>query len=178
MGYYVNYEGRIEFKTSDESTIVAGLKALNFKHEMKGGGRYPKGGEDPFEDAWFAWMPKRYHEYDDLTTVDSILALLGFKVVQRDDLNGRSFLTVTYDNKTGDEDVFLNELARWAEIELEGEGEDGSRWLYETACNTLFVREQVVAYGERHPVAEGLRRTATVRQGLGAGAVHTLYEVG
>lgn len=120
MGYYITYNGTINFPAEDEPRLTKAQQDLNHRHDLKGGGRHPATG-DPYEDKWFAWMPSRYHE--DFHTVEAILERLGFEVDDRGELDHE--LYVNYDNKMGDEQTFLAELAICgAQIEIEYKGED------------------------------------------------------
>jgi hypothetical protein len=178
MGYYVTYTGTVTFQRGDEDRIVEALKGLNHLHHLKGGGRFPKEG-DPYADTWFAWVPRDYHEHDNLTTVEGILRLLGFEVTEdRDDDEGRT-LFLDYSDKVGDEEVFLNELARWGRVFVEATGEDGARWLYESEDGRLYVAEAVVRYSDdRRDVGRYLEETARAREQFGGLRASQALEVG
>lgn len=150
MGYYVTYEGEITFPSDREDEIVAALKALNHRHDLKTGGRSPRSG-DPYEDAWFSWLPSRYHEDDSLQTVEDVLRLLGFDNFYTEITGDQTTLTVTYDNKMGNEDVFLNELGKFALVDLYVTGEDGDRWRYLTKDGELLSYNGYVSYDDLSP---------------------------
>jgi hypothetical protein len=157
MGYYITAEGVVKVPVRDEAAAVAALKALNHDHGMKrgGGGR----GDDPYEVKWYSWMPPRYHENDDLRSVRHILEMLGFEVSL--DTDGvTNVYTVTYDNKTGQEDVFLNRLAEFAHIVIEVKGEDGAmwRWVNTSVGHPLMEQQGVVQWVDHRTVDESLEQ--------------------
>lgn len=152
MGYYVTYRGPITWtdKVSEE-TLVNALKALNHQHELKTGGRHPKTG-DPYEDSWFAWMPNRYHEDASLTTVKSILELLGLEVQEYKSKN-MTQLMINYDNKIGAEEIFFATLAKFGvDVSISAEGEDGDKWQYMTIDNELMEQQAEVSWGPPIPL--------------------------
>lgn len=150
MGYYVTYEGEITFPSDREDEIVAALKALNHRHDLKTGGRSPRSG-DPYEDYWFSWMDSRYHEDDSLQTVEDVLRLLGFDNFYTEITGDQTTLTVTYDNKMGSEDVFLNEISKFGEVDLYVTGEDGDKWRYLTKDGELLSYNGYVSYDDLAP---------------------------
>jgi hypothetical protein len=162
MGYYVTAHGTVILPRSLEGDAVNAVRMLNYQHEMKRGRRSPKTG-DPFADHWFAWMPERYHEDPNLRTVGDILEMVGFEV-QAHRNAGLNVYTVTYDNKTGQEEVFLNVLADYAQVEIEAVGEDGERWKWVNvkAGAPLEYHTATITYGRYASVSqmvESERRT-------------------
>jgi len=147
----------VKGRVRDEAGGVAALKALNHDHGMKRGG----GGssDDPYENKWYSWMPPRYHENDDLRSVRHILEMLGFEVgaTRKADTN---VYTVTYDNKSGQEDVFLNRLAEFAHIVIEVKGEDGAmwRWVNTSVGHPLMEQQGVVQWVDHRTVDESLEQ--------------------
>jgi hypothetical protein len=153
VGYYVTYEGEITFPSNREDEIVAALKALNHRHDLKTGGRSPRTG-DPYEDLWFSWLPSRYHEDERLDNVESFLIMLGFDVNSTDaDANGYTTIAVTYDNKIGSEEVFLNELAKFGWVDIYATGEDGDRWRYLSKEGDLLQYNGYVSYDDLRPTS-------------------------
>lgn len=159
MGYYVTYEGEITFPSHREDEIVAALKALNHRHDLKTGGRSPRTG-DPYEDYWFSWLPSRYHEDESLQTVEDILRLLGFETNSWENKprhsrpsskDGWTTISVTYDNKIGSEDVFLNEISKFGEVDVYVNGEDGDKWRYLTKNGELLSYNGYVSYDDLAP---------------------------
>ena len=124
MGYYVQLKDST-FRIPDENLVEAAarLKALNHKPGVyKQGGAY--GGPNDGQ-KWFSWMEPDYDEIYD--TAQEILEALGFYCIEYDD---GSLLVEGYDNKTGQEDLFIAEIA---DLAVEGwemiwQGEDGNAW--------------------------------------------------
>jgi hypothetical protein len=129
MGYYINAHGTITMPKSMESEAVHALKMLNYDHDAKHGGVLGKP-EATFETRWYSWMPERWHEA--VESVEDVLGLIGFEV-GKSRMAGLDVYTVNYDSKTGQEDVFLNCLAGYAQVDIEVVGEDGERWKWANA---------------------------------------------
>lgn len=135
MGYYTKQYGDIAIDPSVEPAAVDALKALNHDHDAKRGGSFPvEEGADPYEVRWYSWMPPRYHEDEDITEVRDVLEMLGYSVLS-DGIypSGLRCYTVEYDNKTGQEDVFLNRLADFAHVTITVRGEDDAEWKWSNA---------------------------------------------
>lgn len=157
MGYYVNYYGTITIPNGvNEGMVVQKLKDLNHRHDLKTGGQSPKVG-DPYEDTWFAWLPAKYHEDENLKTVEDILDMLGFAVTKWDSPELGQELRVQYDSKTGAEEHFLQVMAQEGLlIDLEAEGEDGAKWHYITDDNQLLEQVAEVSWSAPRPVSDRL----------------------
>lgn len=155
MGYYVTYEGEVGFPTHREDEIVAALKALNHRHELKVGGRFPiPPDSDPYDNYWFSWLPPRYHEDESLQTVEDILVMLGFDAYNAvAGANGYTTIQVTYDNKIGSEDIFLNELSKFGFVDIYATGEDGDKWRYLTKDGDLLQYTGYVSYDDLRPIS-------------------------
>ena len=158
MGYYITAEGTIEMPRSLEAEALHALKMLNYDHEQKRGGsaRYPSE-YDPFETRWYSWMPPRYHET--VGSIAEVLELVGFEVTKTR-AAGLDVYTLVYDNKTGQEDVFLNCLARYAQVTVDVVGEDGARWRWANAKagSPLEYHEAIVTYKMTKTVADMLEQ--------------------
>ena len=150
MGYYVTYDGEITFPSHRDGEIVEALKALNHRHDLKTGGRSPRSG-DPYEDYWFSWMPSRYHEDESLQTVVDILHMLGFDTNETEKVGGYTVISVTYDNKIGSEEIFLNELAKFGWVDIYATGEDGEKWRYLSTKGELLSYNGYVSYDDLAP---------------------------
>jgi hypothetical protein len=132
MGYNVETIG-IDFHIADDklAEVTTALKELNKRDDLKTGGSHGKredGTYGPIE-VWFAWMPADY----DKTAVDAqeIFELLGFETEQvEQDEKGPGLRLLSYDSKTGAEDLFLAAAAPFVTPGsfIEWEGEDGARW--------------------------------------------------
>jgi hypothetical protein len=101
---------------------------LNYDHDAKRGGC--GGPEATFETRWYSWMPERWHET--VVSVEEVLDMVGFET-EKQRQAGLNVYTVKYDSKTGQEDVFLNCLAGYAQVDIEVVGEDGERWRWANA---------------------------------------------
>jgi len=139
MGYFIKAEGVVSVPVDKEAAAVAALKALNHDHGMKrgGGGR----SDDPYEVKWYSWVPPRYHEDENLRTVGDVLEMLGFGV-HSGVKAGINVYSVDYDNKTGQEHVFLNAIAKYGHVVIEVKGEDGAMWRWANASAGLPLLEQ------------------------------------
>ena len=131
MGYYINAHGTITMPRSLEAEALNALKMLNYNHEAKRGGLLGAGEKGAtFDTRWYSWMPTHWHET--VASVEEVLEMLGFGTVKQRQA-GLNVYTVTYDNKTGQEDVFLNCLADYAQVDIEASGEGGERWKWANA---------------------------------------------
>lgn len=162
MGYYTTQVGTVRINVGDEKAAVEALKALNHNHEDKHGRSWPdcdKPDADPYETRWYSWMPSKFHEDDSMTTVGHVLEMLGYEVTSRYD-GDLLVYTVAYDNKTGQEEVFLNRLADFATVNIEVTGEDGDKWKWENTApgHALMVRTGKVVYDDGKPVALAIAR--------------------
>jgi hypothetical protein len=135
MGYYASVD-EADFTIPAENLEKAhkAMCDLNRRHDLKSGGKSPTG--DPYEDKWFSWMPPRYHET--LLSAAAILNELGFDVELE---NNGDISILAYDNKVGDEDIFLRAIAPFANEDsyLVWRGEDGSIWRNEVVNGELVT---------------------------------------
>lgn len=158
MGYFITAEGVVEVPVSDEAAAVAALKALNHDHEMKRGGSFGAGSSpDPYESKWYSWVPSRYHEDENLRTVGDVLEMLGFDVSCHTD-GGINNYSVYYDNKTGQESVFLNTIAKYGKVSIKVRGEDGAMWRWYNGeySAPLIEQEARVEWLNARTVADAL----------------------
>lgn len=124
MGYYVTLEESsfvIPAEHLEEAARL--LKALNHKPGVvKSGGSYSGGKQTA---KWFSWMTEDYDQH--LHTAKEIFEALGFEVSDTDE--GGISLDF-YNNKIGQEELFINEVAHLAEPGwgLVWRGEDGEVW--------------------------------------------------
>lgn len=172
MGYYTTQTGSVTILADHDETAVAALKALNHNHAAKRGGSWSldktvAAGGDPYATRWYSWMPPRFHEDDEMTTVGQVLEMLGYEVNESRSL-GYIQYAVSYDNKTGQEDVFLARLADFAKIDVEVTGEDGERWRWynDKAGTPLKVAHAYYEWGPPTPVAELMERQAEMERAL------------
>ena len=137
MGYYVEYEGTITIPAERERDIFHALRGLNKLDYLKRGGSWSGGGQT---EKWFSWMPSDVNEWGD--TAWEILHELGFNFDGTDDTR-----RVWYDNKTGQEELFLQALVRnGGTVDLECRGEDGYVWKYTTENDNLVTKTGRIVY--------------------------------
>lgn len=146
MGYYVETVG-CNFRLPKDKFELAykAMCELNDHDELKRGGHYPanenwKGRYNP--NKWFSWMPYNYPETT--SNVIEILELLGFELAYDD--NG-DLIHLSYYNKTGSEDLFLESIAPFVEegSSIDWRGEDGDYWKwYFSNGEMLFKKGSVV----------------------------------
>ena len=126
MGYYVTIDSStfvLEAKHYDEA--YKAMCALNLFDDIKRGGSFSKDKETGVEtrNAWFSWMSPNYPET--LTTANQIFEELGFEI----NVSDHGTEICGYDNKTGQEDLFLEACCPWASGEIYWTGEDSDRWM-------------------------------------------------
>eukprot|EP00744_Colponema_vietnamica_P031518 GILI01050149.1.p1 GENE.GILI01050149.1~~GILI01050149.1.p1 ORF type:complete len:164 (+),score=13.82 GILI01050149.1:88-579(+) len=98
MGYFVKLV-QSTFRIPKTQEALNALKEINQKwHSLKRGG-------SSSGDKWFSWMPADYDRT--VRSVKAVFDLLGFETAETED----SVLLVDYDNKRGQEDLFLAAIA-------------------------------------------------------------------
>lgn len=124
MGYYVTLENSTFNIPADKlDEAFARLKALNHKPGIEKRGGSFSGGK--YTAKWFSWMSEKYDE--EATDAEDIFKMLGFET----ECNPDDGLTlVGYDSKTGQEALFIDEVADlavpgWV---MEWRGEDDTCW--------------------------------------------------
>lgn len=151
MGYYVSGYGTFRIAPEREADALTALHALNQRNDLKRGGRYVSGvtkaeqqprHDGPNPDIWFSWLDWNYHETTD--SVDAVLEHLGFDV----ETSADGTRSVSYDNKTGAEDVFLAALGPFVDAGgfVEWSGEDDRFWRDEFTGTDLVQKEGRVVY--------------------------------
>lgn len=136
MGYYVKIvDSDFTIKKLGFDRGFQIVCDLNVRDDLKGGGKF---GGDPTPkpadskscasspDKWFSWMPWNYDEV--CKSLPEVLEMLGFWIDYNDD---GDITGLSYSDKTGAEDVFLDALRP---IIKEGsyivwEGEDDYEWV-------------------------------------------------
>lgn len=122
MGYYVTIEScNWILPANNEQIALSRLKQLNQKDDLKRGGSWGPNGVGV---KWFSWMPPDYDKT--ANSVEEIFKLLGFET----DRNEEGLMITWYDSKTGQEELFLNEIADLVKPEsfIVWRGEDGNVW--------------------------------------------------
>ena len=134
MGYYVTLEdSNLIIPSANLASAYDALCALNNDNTLKSGWRGDwrnnEHNDGPDPRVWFSWMEWNYPEVYD--TAEGILDALGFEMGTLPD---GSLEFYSYDNKTGNEDVFLAALAPYVvsgddrEPQAVWRGEDGLVW--------------------------------------------------
>lgn len=124
MGYYVNTTFSNAVLPKDhEAAAYEIMCSLNVTHhDQKRGGSYTAGGKTQ---SWFSWMDANYPE----TCKDAgdIFEMLGFEIERNDD----GIHLINYDNKSGQEDLFLSSIENLMVGKIVWVGEDGDSWTNE-----------------------------------------------
>lgn len=121
MGYCVNIRNSTAvIRKKNLDTAYKRLCDLNKRDDLKRGGRYEAG---KMKERWFSWMDPNYPAK--CKTTENILNDLGFDLYT--DSKGDLYIT-NYDNKSGQEDLFLETISDLIEGWIEWSGEDGYLW--------------------------------------------------
>ena len=140
MGYFVEGNGVITMPHDNEDKAYQALCDLNKKDHLKRGGSW--GGElnsesprpsglDYHPARWFSWMDPNYPAK--CKNWKQIMEMVGFEfsgdhqTTMRDGRKATVYY-LNYDNKTGQEELFLNALSPFAEGSIDWRGEDGDMW--------------------------------------------------
>jgi hypothetical protein len=146
MGYYVNIthsDFRIPAKNVQKA--YKRLCDLNKYDDIKRGGSY--GGDtdgrkprpeglDYHPGKWFSWMYPDYPNHCE--NLADIFQELGFQLIIEDD---GSIILDNYDNKAGQEDIFLDEIIDLAEGEINWIGEDGQIYQTTAGCKKNILEQ-------------------------------------
>jgi len=139
MGYYVQGNGHINIRKENEKKAYEAMCALNRRDDLKSGGSWGGGslssddprpaGSDYHPAKWFSWLDPNYPAKCE--SVLDVLCELGFEVIIselfRDDQVNHYRLS--YDNKTGQQDLFLEAIAPFVENGMiDWTGEDHIFW--------------------------------------------------
>ena len=128
MGYFVEIEkSTAVIPAANLERAYAKMCALNTTHHHK------KTGGDNRGNKWFAWMDANYPA----TCKDAraVLEALGFETHYAE--NGDLHIDY-YDNKSGQERLFLHSIEDDVSGKIEWRGEDGERW------TTMFFGDYVI----------------------------------
>lgn len=136
MGYYINtMKTNFVIKKENFDDAYNALCALNANDSIKRGGRWsneksvkPSDSKSISNnpDKWFSWMIWNYDEV--CTDLAAVLEMLGFDVFFDADGNIND---IYYDNKSGQENIFLDALAAYVEdgSYILWHGEDDEMWV-------------------------------------------------
>jgi len=137
MGYFVStseIDVKIPLAKADAALIE--MKRINgpeFDRLKRGGSWGPSGKSS----VWHSWMPESFDEFTSIVEFLECVGFSGTKIV--DDF----IVFGNYDNKTGNEDVFLHFLAPFivAGSYINWRGEDGEMWRQEFDGNAVKTLE-------------------------------------
>lgn len=137
MGYYISGNGMFTVSHDNLEPAYKALCELNDHDELKSGGSW--GGENDsttprpkgmsyHPNKWFSWMDANYP--NKCGDVFDILNALGFEIEGIEHSGtGLSRYTIRYENKVGDEALFLEALSPYLVSGcIEWQGEEGERW--------------------------------------------------
>lgn len=153
MGYYVSIEeSDLLIKKSDFQSCYKAMCKLNDYDELKRGGGW--GGECSSDDPrpaglnyhpakWFSWMEANYPET--IATFHQMLLELGFEPEYDGNEN---LISVAYDNKTGQEEIFFHAIAPWVAdgSYIQWRGEDGGQWRWHFMNGNMRMQEADVKW--------------------------------
>ena len=141
MGYYVRIQNSdAVIPAKNVAPAFKLLKALNHKPgvEKRGGSWDHKEGQTA---KWFSWMDADYDVK--CKSLQEILDQLGFET----DTNEAGDIAIKfYDNKTGQEDLFFQEIGKLVTGSIEWHGEDGATYLWEFGPKGMKVKQGRVVY--------------------------------
>lgn len=139
MGYYVSIiNSTASIRAQDLDRAYEVLCKLNERDDLKTGRSWGGG----VAQRHFAWMSANYPAKN--CSAREILEELGFDIDE--DEHGLQILS--YDSKSGDEEVFIRALAEAGLIhgEIEWVGEEGARWRWVMANNSFTEQVGKVVY--------------------------------
>ena len=140
MGYYVDLV-EADFTIPESEEVLAALREMPIKYMslMRGGSS---------TQSWFSWMNNE--DIENAPTAQSIFESLGFECSSRGD---KTFDLIRYNNKTGQEDLFLAVVAPFVteDAYTEWRGEDGELWRYTVKGKKLTVQSSTIAWNYPEP---------------------------
>lgn len=146
MGYYINIEdSTFEIPADKLDDAYKAMCKLNESNEGKRGGSWPKPDPEPsgpHDGVWFAWMPWNYPEV--CKDAQAIFEELGF-YTHLDEEDGSLHID-GYDNKAGNEDLFLEAVSRFATGYITWRGEEGEQWMEEYGNESPTYKNGRVVY--------------------------------
>lgn len=153
MGYYVSiYEGEIVIPKKNLSEAYKRMCALNDHDALKRGGQW--GGDldsnaprpeglNYHPSRWFSWMDADYPSK--CADAKAVFDELGFDMEVMDNGDLRVY---GYDNKTGQEDIFLGAISDLCEKGsfLVWRGEDGDSWRQEFGDTLMVTKSPMITW--------------------------------
>lgn len=143
MGYYINTdEVQVTIKADQLDAALAEMKRINgpeFDH-LKNGGSYGPGGKTS---SWYSWMPESFEDYTNLLDFLTDACFEGSVIDDNGDL-----VLGFYDNKHGNQDVFLEYLAPFIDAGsyVVWTGEDHEMWRNEFDGEKMLTLEPVITW--------------------------------
>lgn len=141
MGYYVTLT-ESDWVIPESPEVLAAIHRMDTEwHEIKRGGSW---GPNGVTEKWFSWMPA---DLSTLKSVREVFTDLGFEMNTVDDSKVSLW---GYDNKTGQEELFLAAVAPFVKdgSYTEWRGEDGSIWRYAAVDGRLVYQEAELVWHE------------------------------
>jgi len=157
MGYEVHLdESNVALKKEHLDAAYQAMCKLNERDDLKRGGGYTGGAK---VSSWFSWMDPNFPET--CSDAKAVLQMLGFWVSERP--NGDLWIS-GYDSKTGQEELFLQSIAKYVDIvdtyidrdivsgnKLEPfmtfTGEDGEQYMYTFKDGKLYSAAGIRKWG-------------------------------
>ena len=151
MGYYVEItDSTFTIPTANLDEAYRRMVALNDDDDLKRGGTFGREAIDPAKraalgyhpDRWFSWMDPNYPAK--CADAEAIIRELGFECGMEDE----GLVIYSYDNKSGQEDVFLTAIADLATGYIVWRGEEGETWKETYGESDVKVRYATMTFGE------------------------------
>lgn len=137
MGYYIQTtESQIHVSAKNFQDAYRAMCSLNNNDNIKRGGRWGGDGIDRNEPRpegatfhparWFSWMPADFPNV--CKTFQEVMESLGFHCTYNEESG--DLVHLTYDNKRGQEELFLNAIAPYVAkgSYIAFRGEDDNEW--------------------------------------------------
>lgn len=143
MSYYVSLtNSTFTIKKDKLDDAYRAMCALNDIPGIKRGERYPRDESEPEpnENTWFSWMPWNYPSV--YKSAMEIFTALGFHAVIED----AGLMLVGYEDKAGQERLFIEAVAPYSTGFLEWRGEDGSMWREEVVDGAIVERSATIIW--------------------------------
>jgi hypothetical protein len=143
MGYYVQIRNA-DFIIPDTEGVLNALRELNKRDDLKRGG-VCTGGE--MTERWFSWMPAGWEDSESVADIFGPNGL-GFEVhyysdMELDEKIHKYVRLDSYDNKSGQEELFLAAVAQFVRPGsfVEWVGEDSTMWRDYVGIDRLLYRQ-------------------------------------
>jgi hypothetical protein len=145
MGYYVTLtDADFLIPKAKEAKAIGALKALNDPKydQQKQGGTWDGTGKSA---AWYSWMTADYDQH--VKSCAEVFTQLGFEVEE----TAEGLRLTGYDNKTGQEDLFLAAVAPYVQEDsyLNWRGEDGILYRFQFDGEKMTELESRVSWATR-----------------------------